>query len=117
VNPSTSIPITNPTLASVSNLSTTTTNLLSALLNATRSNGIETTNGMTIIFIFLLNSYHFLFLVPPPTNPIVNPVPNLPLNFNIPPPNHFSINQLLVNVLSLGIPPRATFSKYSFFCL
>jgi hypothetical protein len=56
VNPSTSIPTTNPTLASLSNLTTTTTtttNLLSALLNATRPNGIETTNGMIIIFIFL----------------------------------------------------------------
>jgi hypothetical protein len=87
-------------------------------LNITRPNGIETTNGKTTIFIFSKkkNSNHFLFLVPP-TNPIVNPVLNLPINFNIPPPNHFSLNQLLASALSLGIPPTTTFSKYSFFLI
>jgi len=86
-------------------------------LNITRPNGIEITNGKTAIFIFSKKNFNrFLFLVPP-TNPIVNPVLNLPINFNVPPPNHFSLNQLLASALSLGIPPTTTFSKYFFFLI
>ncbi len=107
INQSTPVPSTNPISAPVSHL-------LSTLLNATRSNGLETTNSKTSLQ--KMSLFYCYFLVPP-TNSIVNPVPNLPINFTMPPPNHFSINQLLANVFSLGLSSSTTtpFSKYSSF--
>jgi hypothetical protein len=101
----------NPTLTTVPNV-TSTSALLSALLNVTRPNGIETTNSKATNLIFLQKLQSIFFFLVPPTNLIGNPVLNLPLNFNLPPPTNLSLNQLLVNALSFGLPPQTTFSKY-----
>lgn len=101
--------ITNPSVTSTPNLPAP-PHLLSALLNMTRPPGHETQNGKNqIIRESPKNFLHVCFSVPP-TNPIANLLPNLPLNFNLPPPpTPFPL--LIASALSLGIPPPPTASK------
>ena len=102
-------------LTSTSSVLSSTPNLVSAILNLTRPNGIDSATSTKIDA--LLDKIQLNSLVTPPANPIINPVSTLPLNFALPTaPNPLVLNQLLAQAFAFGLalPQPATFSKSSF---
>lgn len=108
ISQTTPVTSTNSVLPSLSNLSSS-SNYLSTLLNLTRSNGIDPATSMKIDA--LLDKIQLNPLAAPPANPIINPVPALPLNFNLPAANPLIINQLLAQTFALGMLSPTPFNN------